>query len=216
MNMHICNGWDCEDNWWPRLEPTYTIPKGLASFEVAGSWRHRDEFCHFFIDDYRFERIWDRPENYLEVLRRYAGVIMPDFSTYTDMPVPMQMWNVYRARALSHWWQQEGIDVIPNLMFSDEASYEWIFDGLPKYSMIAVSTVGVYRNPEYRKELVKGLEYACRKLEPAGLVMYGSKVQFDSNDAEVYWYKNDNSARVKENIARRKASEYGEAEGQWT
>ena len=202
MNMHICSGDDCADNWWPTLEPTYTVPKGLRTFEVASSWKHPDEFCHFFIDDYRFERVWERPENYIDILRRYSGVIAPDFSTYTDMPVPMQMWNVYRSRALAHYWQAEGIDVIPNITFSDESSYEWIFEGLPKYSVLATSSVGVYRNPEWRKAFIRGVEEACRRLEPAGLVMYGTKVNFDSNGAEVHWYKNDNTLRVKENYKR--------------
>lgn len=208
MNMHICSGEDCDRNMWPTLEPSYTIPNGLSTFEVASSWKHPDDFCHFFIDDYRFERIWERPENYLNVLGRYDGLIAPDFSTYTDMPVPMQMWNVYRSRALAHWWQQQGLDVIPNIMFSDEASYDWVFDGLPKYSVLATSSVGVYRNPEWRNAFKRGMEEACRRLEPAALVMYGTKVEFDANDAEVHWYKNDNTNRVKENYRRIKEGEH--------
>lgn len=202
MNMHLVSSEDCTDNMWPTLEPTYSIPEGLSTFEVASSWKHGNDFCHFFIDDYRFERVWERPENYLEVISRYAGVIAPDFSTYTDMPVPMQMWNVYRSRALAHWWQLNGIDVIPNITFSDAASYDWIFEGLPKYSVLATSSVGVYRNPEWRKAFINGIEDACRRLEPAGLIMYGTKVDFDANGAEVHWYKNDNTQRAKDNYKR--------------
>ena len=202
MNMHLVSGEQCENNMWPRLRPAYTVPEGLATFEIASSYRNADKFCHFFIDDYRFERVWERPENYLDVLRRYSGVIAPDFSTYTDMPVPMQMWNAYRSRALAHYWQREGIDVIPTIMFSDEASYDWIFDGLPKYSVLVTSSVGVYRNPEWRKSFINGMEEACKRLEPTGLIMYGTKVDFDANGAEVHWYRNDNTARAKENYRR--------------
>lgn len=200
MNMHLCNGWDCHDNTWPTIEPTYTVPDGLTTFEVGSAWKHQDEFCHFYIDDYRFHRLWERPESYIEVLRRYGGVIAPDFSTYTDMPYPMQIWNVYRSRALAHYWQEEGIDVIPVIQFSDERSYEW-FDGLPMYSVLSCSTVGIARNKEYRKAFRRGIEEACKQLEPAALVMYGSKVDFDPNDAEVYWFKNDNHERVARNVA---------------
>lgn len=202
MNMHLCSAYDCKDGMWPEIEPTYAIPNGLCTFCVADSHRHPDEFCHFYIDDYRFERVWDRPENYVNVLSRYGGVIAPDFSTYTDMPVPMQMWNVYRSRALTQYWQRMGLEVIPNIQFSDERSYEWAFEGLPKYSVLSTSTVGCYRNPTYRAAIVKGLEEAVRRLEPAALVMYGTKVEFDPMGAEVYWYRNDNSARVKANIAK--------------
>ena len=202
MNMHICSGEDCDHNMWPTLKPCYEIPDSLTTFEVASSWRHENDFVHFYIDDYRFQRVWERPENYLDVIRRYAGAIAPDFSTYVDMPIPMQMWNVYRSRALAHFWQEQGIEVIPNIMFSDESSYEWIFDGLPKYSVLSTSSVGVYRNPEYRAAFVQGVEEACRRLEPAGLIMYGTKVSFDANGAEVHWYKNDNTLRVRENYKR--------------
>lgn len=206
MNMHICSGEDCDRNVWPRLEPTFTIPNGLTTFEVASSWKHTDEFCHFFIDDYRFERLWDRPESYLDILSRYSGLIAPDFSTYIDMPLPMQIWNVYRSRALAYCWQQQGFDVIPNIQFSDENSYEWVFEGLPKHSVLATSSVGVYRNSIYRKEFKRGMEEACRRLEPIGLVMYGSKVDFDANGADVYWYKNDNHERLKRWEERQKES----------
>ena len=201
MNMHICTGWDCDDNMWPTIMPSHTIPNGLCTFEVASSKRHGDDFCHFYIDDYRFERVWERPEQYIDVLRRYDGVIAPDFSTYTDMPYPMQMWNVYRSRALTHYWQFMGIDVIPNIQFSDENSYTWAFDGLPLGSVLASSSVGVCRNPEWRRSFVRGIEEACRCLHPEALVMYGAKVNFESYGAEVYWYKNDNHQRVMANVA---------------
>lgn len=197
MNMHICNGWDCEDNMWPHIEPVHEIPKGLATFEVASSYRHPDDYVHFFIDDYRFERIWAQPENYLHILRRYDGAIGPDFSTYTDMPRPMQMWNVYRSRALTSWWQRQGISVIPLIQFSDPSSYGWIFEGLPKHSVLATSSVGVYKNPEYRRGLAEGMELACRLLEPTDLVWYGHVVDFDANGARIHPYKNDNDERMK-------------------
>lgn len=209
MNMHICSGDDCDGNMWPTLLPAYTIPKGLTTFEVASSERHQNDFCHFFIDDYRFQRLWERPEDYLNVLRRYAGVLMPDFSTYTDMPYPMQLWNVYRSRALAHWWQFMGIDVIPIIQFSDEDSYGWVFEGLPMESVLAASSVGVYRNPEWRKAFVRGIEEAVRRLRPTALVMYGSKVDFDAMGADVHWYRNDNTQRVKANYKRIQEARHG-------
>ena len=209
MNMDICNGWDCTDGMWPKLEPVYDIPNGLRTFCISESWKNPDKYVHFFIDDYRFERIWERPHNYDHIISRYAGAIAPDFSTYTDMPVPMQIWNVYRSRAMAYHWQQQGISVIPNIQFSDELSYEWVFDGLPHKSVLAASTVGVYKNPEYRRALIQGMEEACRVLEPKSLIMYGTKVEFDTNGANVHWYKNDNTERVRENYKRIQEAQNG-------
>jgi len=197
MNMHLCNGWDCVDNMWPYLKPCYTIPEALTHFEVAESRGYPNSYVHFFVDDYRFERIWAQPENYLRVIKRYKGAIAPDFSTYTDMPYPMQMWNVYRSRAIAHYWQQQGIDVVPLIQFSDESSYGWIFDGLPKRSVLATSSVGVYRNPKYRDSFARGMEVACKLLEPRDIIWYGHMVDIDANGARIHHFKNDNDERMR-------------------
>ena len=71
--------------------------------------------CHFFIDDYHFERLWQRPGAYLDVLKPYICVLTPDFSLYMDMPDAMQQWNRYRSAALGWYWAQHGITVVPTL-----------------------------------------------------------------------------------------------------
>lgn len=74
-------------------------------------------------DDFLFERIWRNPRKYLEVLQRYEGVILPDFSLYRDMPLVMQLWNIYRSRAIGHWLQMNGVTVIPNIRYGDRRTY---------------------------------------------------------------------------------------------
>lgn len=53
-----------------------------------------------FIDDYQFERIWNTPERYVNVLKQYDCVLTPDFSLYMDMPRAMKVWNIYRSRSI--------------------------------------------------------------------------------------------------------------------
>lgn len=202
-NMHLVSGKDCDGNMWPTLRPVDVTPSRLTVFCAGTAGKNTDAFAHFYIDDYRFARVWNHAVTYVPVLKNYAGVIAPDFSLYTDMPYPMQMWNKYRSMALAHYWQKCGIEVIPSITFSDESSYEWVFDGLPKHSTLATSTVGVCRTKAWREAFRRGIEEACRRLEPTRLVINGSKVDFDANGAEVCWYKNENSARVKANIAKR-------------
>ena len=50
----------------------------------------------FYEDDYQFERFWNRPAQYLSVLRRFAGGISTDYSIYLDMPRSQQIWNCWR------------------------------------------------------------------------------------------------------------------------
>ena len=198
MNLWMVNKGHCEDGWWPEIRPTQAIPEKLVTFMVADAHRHHDAFAHFFIDDYRFERLWSDPDGYLPVLRQYAGVIGPDYSTYRDMPKPMQMWNAYRTRALESYWQQQGIEVIPNIQFSQEDTWGWAVRGMPKHSVLAASVVGNHRDPIARDILVRGMENVVAKLEPTLLVMYGKPIAFDSGDVPQIWYHNDNDRRMTE------------------
>lgn len=73
----------------------------------------KDKTVHFFIDDVKFEGVWNRPERSAERLRQYKQILSPDFSLYTNMPVAMQLWNTFRRRWMSAYWQAEGLTVIP-------------------------------------------------------------------------------------------------------
>lgn len=46
---------------------------------------HLDRMVHFFLYDYRFERVWKNPEADIERLSRYRAVLSPDFSMYLDL-----------------------------------------------------------------------------------------------------------------------------------
>ena len=51
---------------------------------------------HFFLDDYQFNRLWNRPDKYIPLLSKFKYVLSPDFSMYTDYPKAMQMWKHYQ------------------------------------------------------------------------------------------------------------------------
>ena len=63
---------------------------------------------HFFVDDYQFQRVWNQPDKYIPLLRKFGAVCAPDFSMYTDMPLAMQIYNHYRKHWLAAYWQQCG------------------------------------------------------------------------------------------------------------
>ena len=83
-------------------------------------------------------RLWNNPKAYVKKLKKFRGVISPDFSLYRNMPLCMQLWNTYRNRALAVWMQDNGIEVIPNIRFNDERTYSFCFDGVEKNSTVAV------------------------------------------------------------------------------
>lgn len=84
----------------PVIKKTLHIPYELIGFNEATSSKHYQSGIHMFIDDYQFERIWNTPERYVNVLKQYDCVLTPDFSLYMDMPRAMKVWNIYRSRSI--------------------------------------------------------------------------------------------------------------------
>lgn len=129
---------------------------------------------HFFLDDYRFESIWNHPVRSLALFKQIGLVLSPDFSLFRDMPVAMQIWNVYRNRWLGVYWQIHGITVIPTITWSDRASYDFCFAGVERGSIVALSSVGVVKEAKARYLFRDGVEKMLEVIQPSAIVCYGN------------------------------------------
>lgn len=168
----LCGKYD-----FPKLKPcTNAKPQNLIPFHMTKNAADASErWFHFFIDDYQFERIWNRPDRYLPILKRFQGGISTDFSMYLDMPKSQQIWNCWRNRAMAYWMQESGLNIIPNACWGDEDSLDWAFDGLPENSILAFTSQGcMKRNDESKRVLVNGIHRLIRDKMPIALYVYGS------------------------------------------
>lgn len=98
---------------------------------------------HFYIDDYRFERIWKQPDSYLNLFKRCKMITTPDFSVYSDMPKAMHLWQHYKRQWCGAYWQEYGINVIPSLSWGIGCLHEFSFLGIPKNSVCTTSLKGL-------------------------------------------------------------------------
>lgn len=156
---------------FPMLKSTDSIPKSLIPFESI-SQSTLDKWIHFYVDDYKFERVWNNPERYINVFKKHPGIIGFDFSSYLDMPAAQQIWNIYRNRALSHYFQENNIDVIPNIQWGDKNTYEYCFDGIPIGGTVAISTNGAINNNLERYIFKKGLSKMLEVVKPKTVITY--------------------------------------------
>lgn len=159
----------------PQIDPETKYPGGEF---VGMNYTLTEKFpeskiMHCFVDDYQFIRYWNNPDKYLPVLSKFSAVCSPDFSTYTDMPLAMQIYNHYRKHWLAAYWQLNGITVYPTISWSDESSYEWCFDGEPVGGVVAVSSVGTQKNKESKRLFLLGYEEMMKRLDPAWVIFYG-------------------------------------------
>lgn len=90
-----------------------------------------------------------------------------------DMPAPMQAWNRYRSQALGRWWQDKGLTVVPTLSWAQPESYAFCFEGVPRHSTVATSTVGVKGDADALAVWADGMREAMRRVEPSRVLLYG-------------------------------------------
>ena len=159
----------------PILEPCKFASCEFVGFNFAKSAKNKaDKGLHFFVDDYQFERLWRRPEQYMGLLSEFQIVMTPDFSLYTDWPKAIQIYNHYRKHWLGAYWQSLGLQVIPTIAWSDNESFDWCFDGTPKGATVAVSSVGTQNNNTSKRLFLAGWHQMMDRLQPETVIFYGN------------------------------------------
>lgn len=151
---------------------------------------------HFFIYDYKFERVWTYIYKYTKYLLQFKAVISPDFSQYVDMPRAMQIWNLWRCNFMAYWWQSHGIPVIYNACWSDSESFNYTWDGAPRSSCICISSKGcVWEDRKNTKtdtmvatssRFKAGLESCVDNLHPKQIVWIGIQPDWLKDLVEYY------------------------------
>lgn len=159
----------------PVIRPQDIAVNNFIGFNYAKTCKTpSDTGVHFFIDDYQFARLWNNPVQYLSLISKFYCVCTPDFSTYTDYPKVVQIYNHYRKHWLGAYWQAHGINVIPTISWSDKSSYEWCFDGEPIGGTVAVSSVGTQKSEESKRLFIDGYNEMIKRLQPEKVIFYGS------------------------------------------
>ena len=131
FNAFMCEGAVFSANDIPHCPTTaYALPRSIINWNVAKhlckiELEHGNKdfsnsaFVCFYLEDSNFDGplngVWHNSSFALKVLRHFAGVITPDFSTYQDFPDPIKIYNTYRMRAFGHWIGKQGVPVINNV-----------------------------------------------------------------------------------------------------
>lgn len=187
------------DDFWemPVIRNNGYIPERLIGFNYAKTSKDKNTGIHFYVDDYQFERIWNYPEKYIETLMQYDCILSPDFSLYMDMPMPMKIWNIYRSRFIGAYYQEKGIAVIPIVSWAEPATYEFCFKGIPKGSIVSVSTVGVKQDKQALAVWQDGMAAMIKAIKPSCILVYGGKLDFDYKGIKVKYFENEVTERWK-------------------
>lgn len=160
----------------------------------------------FYTEDFHFETVFTDPsKNTKKILNlgmRYA--IMPNFSVNPDWPVATWIWASYRSKFVGRYWQEAGIQVIPDIQYGDnDAALDITLLGIPKgVGVVSTQVQNARGDIEKIRRAARLLKEAENRLEFGKILVYGHTdadevVKRADLDAEVIRVAN-RSARRRE------------------
>ena len=151
------------DNFeFPCIKGTNKIPDELILFSKTHkiSENTNNKAIHFYEFDEKFVNQLDQKEKLDFLIKnlfsKFQSVILPDFSVYYDFPLALQIFQIYKSRAIGSYLEKNGINVIPNVRWGDKRSYTFAFEGIKKHSIIAIGVLGGYRDSEAKENFENG------------------------------------------------------------
>lgn len=142
--------------------------------------KETDKIVHFFLDDYKFEILWKDPEPRIAKLKEYHAVLSPQFSLYTEMPLAVQIHQVFKSRWCGAYFQSKGLKVIPSLVWGEPDTFWFSFDGIDEGSVVAVSTIGMRTEKDL---FMAGYKEMLRRIKPKAIICYGEP--FEEMDGKI-------------------------------
>lgn len=187
-NLSIVDQSNLTENWeMPIIWNDGYVPEEMIAFKYAMQSKRHDVGVHFYIDDYQFERVWNNPEGYVNLLSQFDCILAPNFSMYYDMPKPMKIWNTFRSRLIGSYYQQMGMKVIPSVVWNGTDTWDFAFEGIEKGSVVCVSTISIKKGA-FLEDLKAGMAEMIRRIEPSFIMIYGGAIDYDFGDIPVKYY----------------------------
>lgn len=201
-----------ESNWvgieeYPRIEEwmvPINPPVRMIPFDKVNEVNNPSEyFICFYCKDESFIKILKNPKKYVNMLRKFSGIIGFDYSIYTDMPIIKQKSQIYNNLSLTYFFGNNGIPVIPNIRYGIEDTKEDFLKAIPQHSLIAFGTYGFIKTIHEQQVWFDTLHKVINRLNPSGIVIYGSlpndlRRWMDLYQVPIYIYESYTSLKMKE------------------
>ncbi|MCM1285144.1 MAG: DUF4417 domain-containing protein [Acetobacter sp.] len=165
----------------------------LIGYDKINQSNDYEKIVHFFLDDYRFESIYNNPEKKIETLKQYKAVLTPDFSMFTEMLIALQLFSTFKNRWVGAYLQEQGISVIPTVRWGYLTSFNFCFDGIEKGSIVAVSTIGIKKE---KSHFMLGYNEMLNRIKPSKIICYGKPFEEMKGDViEVNYSETNNLSK---------------------
>ena len=149
------------------------IPRDIVPFSKVNTNKDKRKYVHFYLHDKEFSTALTATKRYVDKLKLYDGVITPDCTMMIGQSTCLQQANTYMNRAVGFYLQKSGIPIIPNVRWSDESSFEYCFLGIPKGSIVSVSTHGCIKTFEQKRMFKIGMTAMLNEICPSAVLVHG-------------------------------------------
>lgn len=130
----------------------------------------------FYTYDHYFENWWKFPARYTAKMLNAGirAVVSPNYSLYVGDPPAVQLWNVYRARWLSRYFQEGGLKLIPDVDGPNIKALDWTLLGIPKGLPVVAHQLQTLDRDDVEQHEKAGdvLEEIIRRLKPKEVLIY--------------------------------------------
>jgi ParB-like chromosome segregation protein Spo0J len=171
--------WGGSGDPYPGPDAIYCISSSPFPPERDGGYL----FTH--TNDTRFDHLWKDPALYAcNILEDgWKGLLEPEYSLFDGNEFPTNLWNLYKRRRLSRYYQELGIPIIPVISgFRSPYGFYLAIDSLPEG--IPVVSYQIRGLPKDAKERAKRmihkadiLKYAVEDIGPKAVILYGAAEQ---------------------------------------
>ena len=126
---------------------------------------------HHYVDDYRFNGVYDHPDRSLSRYSQYRFLISPEYSTFADMDLWRQIESTGKNRWVGAYWQSKGLSVVPAICWSTPRSYDFCFDGIETGCIVAVGMIECKTN---KRLFLHGYDAMLERIQPSAIIILGA------------------------------------------
>ena len=148
-----------------RLDVPFS-PWGYKARDAKGGGTY-----HFYVDDYRFEAVWDNPNKVYE--SGCYAIVEPNLSCYDNTPTSWGIFQIYKKRWIARYLQTLGVRVFVDMNVSGKFA-EYNLMGVPD-GWNAFATRGYAMRPEGLELEYQLAQKVSGKKEPFFVVYGGGK-----------------------------------------
>jgi hypothetical protein len=164
----------------PILKPVQlnVLPNYATSFIRSDDCENHDQsLIHGYVDDDRLRPMTKNPARYLVKFANHLAVVTPDYSIKLGMPIHDRIRSVFMGRAIGAYFQYRAIGVIPNIRWAEIEDLDFVLEGLPCNSVIALSSQGIAGDSYLTEIFETGLASVLEILHPSQIVYYGKETK---------------------------------------